>query len=225
MAWDQLGLVAHQIGQAGVVVAGERHLGMLHRHQRTDPLQHLVDVERLVTIEAMRAEHGVHQVAQPVGLLDDDMGELGERGIAQVTLQQLGGAADPAQRILDLMGEPARQHLDRLLAGLQRLLAGDAQQPVAGLQLHQQLVRRQRGDGVVHRQRVAGGQGQARLALGIGMELVAGWPAARRCRPPSSPAPAAAGRSPASGSTPARPPPPDSSSAAAAGRPAAARRW
>ena len=63
---------------------------------------------------AVRREQPVDQRLQPVGLVDDDLGVFGQRARFDLHLEQLRGAADAAERVLDLVGEVA----DQLLVGL-----------------------------------------------------------------------------------------------------------
>ena len=51
------------------------------------------------------SEHAVEQVGEPIGLADDDARVLAQRRIEQLALEQLRGAAQAAQRILDLVRE------------------------------------------------------------------------------------------------------------------------
>ena len=63
---------------------------------------------------AVRRQQAVHQRLQPVGLVDDDLRVFLQVARFDLHLQQLRGAANAAQRVLDLM----RQVADQLLVGL-----------------------------------------------------------------------------------------------------------
>ncbi|MNZ69640.1 hypothetical protein D3C78_879490 [compost metagenome] len=88
--------------------------------------------------QLVRAEHAIDQVAQAVRLFNDHIGVILEAFFGQFPREQLCGAANPAQRVLDLVGQAAHQHLGGFLLGQLGLFLGDAQQPVAGVHLKQQ---------------------------------------------------------------------------------------
>ena len=54
---------------------------------------------------------------QPVGFLDDDFGVVLQVFFRQLAGQQLRRAANAAQRVLDLVGQAAHQHLGGFLLG------------------------------------------------------------------------------------------------------------
>jgi len=64
----------------------------------------------------VRREHPVHQRLQAVGLLDDDLRVLAQLRALELSLEQLRRAAQPAERVLDLVGEIAQQLAARLPA-------------------------------------------------------------------------------------------------------------
>jgi hypothetical protein len=59
---DQLLAIAHQLGQARIVVAHDLD-AELGAHQAAHALEHLVQAERLEVRRAVRREHAVHQQA------------------------------------------------------------------------------------------------------------------------------------------------------------------
>ncbi|MNN15572.1 hypothetical protein D3C81_1286800 [compost metagenome] len=167
---DQLFMVGQQLGDARVVVALEGQLALGFRlDQAAHALEDLVDVGRHQLRQLVGAEHAVHQVTQAVGLLDDHVGVVLEARLRQLAGQQLGGTADAAQRVLDLVGQAAHQQAGGLLLGQLRFLLADAQQAVARVQLEQQQEAAQAGNrrgGVVDRDVLAAGRHQLRFALG-----------------------------------------------------------
>ena len=106
-AWISLSRLPAQRRQRGVVVdlilmpSAKPDLG-----QPLHVVEHRVDVDRLGAERALVAEHlhAVDQVADAIGLGAD---ELGQRAVLvlEAGLQQLGGAADARQRVLDLVGQ------------------------------------------------------------------------------------------------------------------------
>ncbi|MNF64298.1 hypothetical protein D3C84_460240 [compost metagenome] len=124
--------------------------------------------------QLVRAEHAVDQIAQAVGLLDDDVGVVLEILVRQLAGEQLGGAANAAERVLDLVGQAAHQQLGGFLLGQLRLFLGDAQQPVARMHLQQQqglAAVEDRRHRVIDGQGLAGDGGQHGLALVERMRL------------------------------------------------------
>ena len=77
--------------------------------------------------DAVGREQAVHQRLQAVGLLHDDLRVLGQLRAFELALQQLRRAAQPAERVLDLVREVADQRAARLGLVVQPLLARDAQ--------------------------------------------------------------------------------------------------
>ncbi|MNV24276.1 hypothetical protein D3C71_1153340 [compost metagenome] len=95
-----------------------------------------IDVTHQVGM-AMGCQQPIYQALQAVGLVDDDLGVLGQFAAFKLHLQQLRSTANPAQRVLDLVGQVA----DQLLVGLglvqQALLAVLAGLLLQRPQLHQ----------------------------------------------------------------------------------------
>ena len=77
----------------------------------------LVAVERLVDVDerglgqAVRREQPVHQRLQSIGLLHDDLRIFVQVGPVEFAFEQLRGAANAAQRVLDLVRQVAHQFL------------------------------------------------------------------------------------------------------------------
>ncbi|MCY1249553.1 hypothetical protein D9M72_630970 [compost metagenome] len=103
-----------------------------------DALQHFVNVAHGPRWQLVRAEHAIDQVAQAIGLFNDDIGVVAQAFFRQLAGQQLRRAADAAQRILDFMGQAADQHLAGFLLRQLGLFLGDAQQAVAGMDFEQE---------------------------------------------------------------------------------------
>ncbi len=114
-------------------------------------LAEFVHVDQRLLRRARGADHGIDQRGQAIGLADDDAGVF-TQVFVQLALQQLRGAAQAAQRILDLV----RQLPNHLPAGVearhQFVLArdalalrgvGDLEQQIAPLEL---AVERRHGD-------------------------------------------------------------------------------
>ncbi len=74
----------------------------------------------------MRREHAVHERLQAVGLLHDHLRELAQVRVRKLALEELRGAADAAQGVLDLVREVADQLPVGLLLLEELRLAGDA---------------------------------------------------------------------------------------------------
>ena len=69
------------------------------------------------TGHAVGRKQPIDQGLQPVGLLDNHAGVFVQFGVGQFALQQLRCAANPAERVFNLMGQVAHQfaaHLSRL---------------------------------------------------------------------------------------------------------------
>ena len=69
-------------------------------------IEHVVDVDGLLRQRALVAEHfhAVDEIADAVGLRADQLRQRAV-GVVDVLLEQLRGAADAGQRVLDLVGE------------------------------------------------------------------------------------------------------------------------
>ena len=108
-----------------------------------------MDVDRFPFGRGVVAEglHAIDEPADTLGLVDDQLGQgliLGRRA----GLQQLGGAADPGQRVLDLMGQHTAQADDRAQPGrIGPPLCAKA--PASHMQGHQNGVVAQRRRGAV----------------------------------------------------------------------------
>jgi hypothetical protein len=86
----------------------------------------------------VRREQPVDERLQAIRLADDDLGVFDERRAIELALQKLGRAANPAQRILDLVRETADQLAIRLLLLEQPLFARDLELLIDMAELEQQ---------------------------------------------------------------------------------------
>ena len=114
---DQLLAVAAELGDRDVVVALDRRGRAGTRpaiSERTRSQTSWMLTSPTTCGLAVRREQAVDQRLQAVGLVDDDLGVLGQRARLDLHLQQLRRAADAAERVLDLVREVA----DQLLVGL-----------------------------------------------------------------------------------------------------------
>ncbi len=144
--------------------------------------EHFMDVGHRQRRQLVRTEHAIDQITQAVGLFNDDFGVVLQMLLGKLAGQQLRGATDATQRILDFMGQAAHQHLGGFLLGQLRLFLGNTQQPVARQHLQQQhgfLAGQYWCHRVVHGQRLAGGGSQRRFALG---ERVSFFNSLAQCR-------------------------------------------
>ena len=89
-------------------------------------LHDLVDVDRLLARRLTGAEQRVDQRREPVGFADDHRRVLVQRAILELTLEQLRRAAQPAERILDLVRELPNHRAAAAELRQQRVLADDA---------------------------------------------------------------------------------------------------
>jgi len=167
---DHLFAVHQDFGNAWIVIAHQNDASLAFRlDQAGDMFEHFMNVGHRQRRQLVRAEHAVDQITQAVGLLDDDFGVVLQVFFGQLAGQQLCRTANAAQRILDLVGQAAHQHLGGFLLGQLGLFLGDAQQAVARQHFQQQhgfLPGQYRGHRVVHGQCLAGGGGQGGFALG-----------------------------------------------------------
>ena len=89
-----------------------------------------MDVHRFVFRQLVRSDHPVHQVTQPVGLVDDDARVFLERFVRQFPLEQLRRAAQAAERVLDFVRESTHHRAVLAAWRSSMLIARQAQQPV-----------------------------------------------------------------------------------------------
>ena len=119
------------------------------------------------------AQHPVHQMAQPVGLADDDAGVFAQRRVRQLPLQQLRRPAQAPQRILDLVRQIAHQRPGGVVLGQNVLLAADSQPPVHLPQFQQQfsgwIAFQQRCGGAIHGHDPLQRKGQLQLPFNVRM--------------------------------------------------------
>ncbi|OPZ04581.1 MAG: hypothetical protein BWZ09_01707 [Alphaproteobacteria bacterium ADurb.BinA305] len=135
---DELLAIGGELGQAEVVVGDDADRRKLGEDQAAHAFEHVVEVDRGRAHHAMRTQQAVHQVLQAVGLGDDDVGEFAQLRVVELVLQQLGRAADAAERVLDLVREVADELAVGLLLVQQLLLARDAQLRVDRAEFEQQ---------------------------------------------------------------------------------------
>ena len=126
---DGLGRVLHEVqehlnepvaaaenGRQGrVVVLDEPDVTSETRLRRApDLIEHPVDVDRTVLDGALIAEHlhSLHELHDPVGLVADQLREEAVVGVGPL-LQELRGAADAGERVLDLVGQHGAERADR----------------------------------------------------------------------------------------------------------------
>jgi len=128
---DQLVRVGPEQRQTGVVIAAHADARMTFgRHQRADAFHDFMDVDLDHARQAIGAEQGIDQLLQPVGLGHDHPRVVAQLGIVDLGVQQLGGAAEATERILDLMCQSAHDGPARLLLGQQIFFPGDPQMAV-----------------------------------------------------------------------------------------------
>ena len=104
MSWSRL--AEHRRQRGVVLLADLDRAGEAGSRQPADVVEHRVDVDRLALDRPLVGEHlhAVDQLHDAVGLVAD---QPGERAVVVVDagFEQLGGAADAGQRVLDLVGE------------------------------------------------------------------------------------------------------------------------
>ena len=123
---DDLVGVDFGIRQGRIVVALHQHAGARFAAQQpVHVLAHLVHVDQRLLRRPRRADHRVDQRREPVGLADDDAGVFAQVFV-QLAFQQLRGAAQAAERILDLVRQLANHLAARIEARHQLVLARDA---------------------------------------------------------------------------------------------------
>ena len=114
------------VRQRRIVVALDQHAGArFAAQQAVHVLADLVDVDERLLRRARRADHRIDQRRQAVRLADDDAGVLAQV-LVQLALEQLRGAAQTAERILDLVRELPNHLAARVEARHQLVLARDA---------------------------------------------------------------------------------------------------
>ena len=64
---------------------------------------------------AAHAGHAIDQIPQPIGFVNDDLGVFFQSLFFQLSLQQLGGAAQSAKGVLDFMRESSHDGTVRSL--------------------------------------------------------------------------------------------------------------
>ena len=101
-------------------------------------LEHLVDVDRAALDRAVVGEllHAVDEAADAVGLVADQPDQRALL-VADAGLEQLRGAADAGERVLDLVGERRAEPGDRARAAAMGELMVEAVRDRAGVQDHE----------------------------------------------------------------------------------------
>ena len=128
---------------------------VVHRHPG-NVLQQPMHVDRSDIQRLAGAEHVVHQLRQTIAFADDDAGVLGQLRLFEFMGQQLRGAANAPQGVLDLVGKAAHQAGRGLLNVDEPVVLIDALHTVEGLRLKQQIVAAVNGrTGQVNRQKCA----------------------------------------------------------------------
>jgi len=94
-------------------------------NQAAHALEHFVDIERRWLRQPVRRQQAVHQRLQAVGFLHDHLGVFVQARALELVVEQLRGAADAAQRILDFVREIADQFAIGLALIVQALFARD----------------------------------------------------------------------------------------------------
>ena len=148
----------------------------LGAQQLVHVLADLVHVEARLGGRARGPGHRVDQRGEPVGLADDDCGVFLQSRRRQLALQQLRRAAQPAERVLDLVRELANHEAAAVQAREQVVLARDALALRGVGELQQQLRAGEpgeRGDGDVERAHLARRPGRAHRDLAVGDALAA----------------------------------------------------
>ena len=112
--------------------------GKFRLHHATDAREDLVDVRAPERRQPMRRQQPVDERLQPVGLADHDLRVFDELRPVELALEKLRGAANAAERILDLVREIADQLAIGLLLLVEALLARDLQLLVDVPELEQQ---------------------------------------------------------------------------------------
>ena len=137
-------------------------------------LADLVHVQRGLGRGARRPGHRVDQRGEPVGLADDELRVFLQARRGQLALEQLRRAAQPAERVLDLVRELAHHQAAAVQARQQVVLARDALALRGVGELEQQLRAgepAEGGDGDVQRAQLARRAGRAHRDLAVGDAL------------------------------------------------------
>jgi hypothetical protein len=105
-------------------------------------VQYLVDVDRPALDRPVVGEllHAVDERADPVGLVADQP-DQGALVLAHALLEQLRRAADPGQRVLDLVGQRRAEPGDRARAAAVDQLVIETVRDRAGVQDHEAMAR------------------------------------------------------------------------------------
>ena len=146
---DQPVAIALDLGQGGVVELDEAVLaGEAGRGDAAHMLEHLMDVDRAALDRRGVAEllHPLDQGADPVGLVADQLDQL-LVVLADGRLQELGGAADAGERVLDLVRQGGGEPGHRAGRAPVRDLLVEPARHRAGVQHHQHVARGSSGTG------------------------------------------------------------------------------
>jgi len=127
------------VWNTGIVFALDAQLPAgLGFDQGGHPLGDFVDVDRRQLSRLRGAEQAIHQLPQPFGFGDDDIGVFPQVVAGQFLGQQLGGAQDAAQRVLDLVRQAADQVARGVVRGQQSAFPADPQTAVHGQHFNQE---------------------------------------------------------------------------------------
>ncbi len=114
------------LGKARVVVAFDEHAGArFAAQQAVDVFTQLVHVDERLLRRARRTDHRVDERRQAVRFADDDA-RVFAQVLVQLAFQQLRGAAQPAERILDLVRQLPNHLAARIESRHELVLARDA---------------------------------------------------------------------------------------------------
>src|SRR6202049_1844581 len=165
-----------ELRQADVEIGMDENLRELGLKNAADSHQELVDVRSPEFRQAVRRQEPIYQRLQTVRLADDHLRVLDQRRTIELVFEQLRGAANAAQWILDLVREAAYQVPIGLLLFQQAFLARDLELliDVSKFQDHH------RPGGIDHRYRA--GKMQLELAGDAELELLLGVGSAARKR-------------------------------------------
>ncbi len=134
--------------QTRIVVAHQRDvIRHFQGHQLADALRDLMNALGNMLAGPLRPEQTIHQITQPIGLLNDHLGVFGQRRIGQRFGQQLRCAAQAAQRVFNFVRQTAHQIAGCHLLGMLQLFLAQAALIVHRRQLDQDIAFRQRLSG------------------------------------------------------------------------------